>query len=79
VQLISQLSSNDPFRNGPDAVLNDDSNSLEIEKPITDTGQVVQSPTADEDVEGEFEEIEEEDEEEEEDGGGGRGRRGRYE
>ncbi|KAJ9585686.1 hypothetical protein L9F63_002476, partial [Diploptera punctata] len=65
VQLISQLSSNDPFRNGPDAVLNEDSNSLEIEKPIIDTGQVIESPTGEEDDE-EFEEIE--DDEEEEDG-----------
>ena len=64
MQLISQLSSNDPFRNCPDAVLNEDSNSLEIEKPITDTGQIIESPTADEDEEGEFEEIEEEQEEE---------------
>lgn len=37
MRLISQLSSNDP--NIGDLVLNEDSNSLSIEKPITDTGQ----------------------------------------
>lgn len=44
VQLISQLSSNDPFHNGSDTLLNDDSNSMGPEKPITDTGQHSKSP-----------------------------------
>nr|CAD7592643.1 unnamed protein product [Timema genevievae] len=48
VKLMSQLSSNDPLNDELDPVLNEDSNSLEIEKPITDTGQ------ADEFIDGEL-------------------------
>nr|CAD7412474.1 unnamed protein product [Timema poppensis] len=48
VKLMSQLSSNDPLNDDLDPVLNEDSNSLEIEKPITDTGQ------ADEFIDGEL-------------------------
>ncbi|KAK7864582.1 hypothetical protein R5R35_003175 [Gryllus longicercus] len=73
VQLISQLSSNDPFRKDTEEILNEDSNSLEIEKPITDTGQAIVlqkeelAETLDDDDDEEFEEIDDDDESEDKD------------
>ncbi|XP_017786913.1 PREDICTED: titin homolog isoform X2 [Nicrophorus vespilloides] len=39
VSLISQLDSNEAAKSGSDSIMNEDSNSLEMEKPILDTGQ----------------------------------------
>ncbi|KAJ8894376.1 hypothetical protein PR048_007027, partial [Dryococelus australis] len=63
VHLISQLSSDDPLHNGLESTFNEDSNSLEIEKPITDTGQMDEDEEPEEEIEEEEEREVEEDNE----------------
>lgn len=46
ISLITQLKTNDTIKVGSEPIVNEDSNSLEVEKPLIDTGQSTESDSS---------------------------------